>query len=235
MMKNLLEARGLVKKYGNRTTVDGIDLTVAPGEVVAVIGQNGAGKSTTLEMILGLREPDGGSVTYWTENPKTQVGVQLQQTPFFRGISARQNLALFASFYGIKLTNERADALLAECGLTDAAKTDAARLSGGQQKRLAIALTLVHQPKLVFLDEPTAALDPRARQEIRSLVHRLAKSGTAIVFTSHDMEEVGKLANRIVLIHEGRVKAEGTQADLLARYGVSNLEELYLHLTALED
>jgi ABC-2 type transport system ATP-binding protein len=233
-MKNLVEARGLVKRYGDRTTVHGIDLTVAPGEVVAVIGQNGAGKSTTLEMILGLREPDGGTVQYWTSDPKTQIGVQLQQTPFFRGISAQQNLVLFASFYGIQLTADRAQALLQECGLADAANTDAARLSGGQQKRLAIALTLVHQPKLIFLDEPTAALDPRARQEIRTLIRKLAQAGTAIVFTSHDMEEVGKLANRVVLIHEGRVRAEGAQADLLARHQVSNLEELYLNLTAQE-
>lgn len=233
-MRNLLEARGLVKRYGNRTTVNGIDLTVAPGEVVAVIGQNGAGKSTTLEMLLGLREPDGGTITYWTTDPKVQIGVQLQQTPFFRGISARQNLVLFASFYGIKLDRARADALLAQCGLADAANTDAARLSGGQQKRLAIALTLVHQPKLIFLDEPTAALDPRARQEIRTLIQRLAKGGTAVLFTSHDMEEVGKLANRVVLIEAGRVKAEGAPTALLAQHAVANLEELYLQLTAQE-
>jgi ABC-2 type transport system ATP-binding protein len=233
-MNNLLEARGLIKKYGNRTTVRGIDLTVAPGEVVAIIGQNGAGKSTTLEMVLGLRQPDGGTVTFWTQDPKTQIGAQLQQTPFFRGLTALQNLHLFAAFYGVALTDAQARALLDSCGLGDAAGTDAARLSGGQQKRLAIALTLVHGPKLIFLDEPTAALDPRARQEVRALIRKLARQGTAVVFTSHDMEEVGKLADRVVLIHAGQVRAEGSPQNLLAKHGVASLEDLYLTLTAEE-
>ena len=111
------------------------------------------------------------------------------------------------------------------------ARTEASRLSGGQQKRLAIALTLSHQPRLIFLDEPTAALDPRARQEIRELIRSLATTGTTIVFTSHDMEEVNKLADRVVLVVEGRVRAEGKPTDLLAEYNVSSLEELYLKLT----
>jgi ABC-2 type transport system ATP-binding protein len=113
--------------------------------------------------------------------------------------------------------------------------TEAARLSGGQQKRLAIALTLAHQPHLIFLDEPTAALDPRARREIRELIRSLAATGSAIVFTSHDMEEVSKLTDRVVLIVEGRVRAEGKPADLLDKYHVGSLEELYLKLTDEEN
>jgi len=233
--QDLLETRGLVKRYGHRLAVDGIDLVVAPGEVVAVIGPNGAGKSTTLEMILGLRRPDSGEVVFWIDHPHHQIGVQLQTTPFFRGLTVAENLALFAHFYGVRLTRQQVSDLLARCGLAEAAHTEAARLSGGQQKRLAIALTLTHQPHLIFLDEPTAGLDPRARREIRTLVRTLATNGTAIVFTSHDMEEVGKLADRIVLIVSGRVRAEGTPADLLASSGASSLEELYLNLTQEEE
>jgi ABC-2 type transport system ATP-binding protein len=231
----LFEDHNLVKRYGEREAVKGVNLVVAPGEVVGMIGPNGAGKSTTLEMILGLRTPDSGDVVYWRDNPRPQIGVQLQTTPFFRGLTVAENLKLFAHFYGVQLTRTQISDLLARCRLADAARLEAARLSAGQQKRLAIALTLAHQPRLIFLDEPTAALDPRARREIRELIRSLAIGGTAIVFTSHDMEEVGKLADRVVLIVEGRVKAEGTPTALLTEYGVSSLEELYLNLTKEEE
>lgn len=230
-MNLLIEARGLVKRYGKRTTVQGVDVTVAPGEVVALVGPNGAGKSTTLEMILGLRQPDGGKVTYWTPDPRRQMGVQLQATPFFPGLTVMENLHLFAAFYQVRLAQEDAPRLLERCKLTEAAHIQASRLSGGQQKRLAIAIALVHQPRIVFLDEPTAALDPRARREIRNLIKELQATGTAVVFTSHDMEEVSKLADRIVLICDGKVVLAGAPADLLTKFDVTNLEELYLRVT----
>lgn len=230
-MNLLIEARGLMKRYGKRTTVQGVDVTVAPGEVVALVGPNGAGKSTTLEMILGLRQPDGGKVTYWTPDPRRQMGVQLQATPFFPGLTVMENLHLFAAFYQVRLAQEDAPRLLERCKLTEAAHIQASRLSGGQQKRLAIAIALVHQPRIVFLDEPTAALDPRARREIRNLIKELQATGTAVVFTSHDMEEVSKLADRIVLICDGKVVLAGAPADLLTKFDVTNLEELYLRVT----
>lgn len=234
-MSNLLETHGLVKRYGANVAVKGIDFSVGAGEVVAVIGPNGAGKSTMLEMILGLRTPDDGSIAFSFDHPQRQIGVQLQTTPFFRGLTAAENLILFANFYGVRLQHQEVTGILTQCGLADAARVEAARLSGGQQKRLAIAMTLAHRPRLIFLDEPTAALDPRARREIRELIRSLAGSGTSIVFTSHDMEEVGKLADRVVLIVEGRVCAEGTPAALLSSYSVNSLEELYLNLTRTED
>jgi len=230
----MIDAKGLTKNYGGRPVVKGVDLAVYPGEILAVIGPNGAGKSTTLEMILGLRKPDRGQVTYWTADPRRQIGVQLQDTPFFPGLTAAENLRVFASFYGVRLTREQLLALLAECGLEAAASTEASRLSGGQQKRLTIAAALVHRPAVIFLDEPTAALDPRARHEIRSIIRRISKSGTAVVFTSHDMEEVEKLADRVILVSAGEVRAAGTPAELIAAHGVSNLDELYLKLTATE-
>lgn len=239
-MTPLIAARGLVKRYGGRAVVDGIDVDVYPGEVLAVIGPNGAGKSTTLEMILGLRGADGGSVTYWTggprrrEDPGRWMGVQLQDTPFFPGLTAAENLQVFAAFYGVRVTRQRLDDILAACGLAEAAHTEAARLSGGQQKRLAIAAALVHQPKVVFLDEPTVALDPAARREIRMLIRRISRSGTAVVFTSHDMEEVEKVADRVMFVSGGRVRAAGTPQALTAAYGVADLDELYMKLAVEE-
>jgi ABC-2 type transport system ATP-binding protein len=230
-MTHLLEARNLIKRYGSRIAIDGVNLDVAPGEIVALIGPNGAGKSTTLEVILGLRAADGGTVIFWRDNPRSEIGIQLQTTPFFRGLTAAENLRLFASFYGVRLAQAQIVAILDRCGLADTARFEAAKLSGGQQKRLAIALALAHNPRLLFLDEPTAALDPRGRHDIRGLIRTLASTGVAVVFTSHDMEEVGKLADRVALIVSGHVRANGSPAELLAHFGVTNLEELYLNLT----
>lgn len=230
-MQDFIQASGLVKKYGERCVVSNLDLTIREGEVLAVIGPNGAGKSTTLDLLLGLRRPDEGSIRYWTSNPHQQMGVQLQATPFFPGLNALENMRMFAAFYTVKLTDRQIEEYLARCGLEAVARTDAARLSGGQQKRLAIAMTLAHDPKLLFLDEPTAALDPRARREVRELIRSLADAGTSVVFTSHDMEEVHKLATRIVVISQGRLIAEGSPEALMAQSDCENLEELYLCLT----
>jgi len=231
MSNSFIEAEGLVKTYGNRTVVGGLDLTIGKGEVLAIIGPNGAGKSTVLDLVLGLRKQDSGTVTYWIDNPYRHIGLQLQSTPFFPGFNALENLRMFAAFYGVRLKDDQLLLLLSKCGLGDVAKTDASRLSGGQQKRLAIAMTLVHNPQLIFLDEPTAALDPRARREIRDLIRSLAVSGTTVVFTSHDMEEVQKLATRIVMIRLGRIQASGSAEELLSEHQVNSLEELYIKLT----
>jgi ABC-2 type transport system ATP-binding protein len=234
-MSTLVDARGLVKRYGDHTVVNGIDVSVVPSTVVAIIGPNGAGKSTTLDLMVGLRTPDSGTVTYWCADPRGQIGVQLQTTPFFRGLTAAENLRLFASFYGVPLGRRQVAEMLERCELGGVARVEAAKLSGGQKKRLAIAVALAHEPRLLFLDEPTAALDPRSRREIRAQLRSLAAGGVAVVFTSHDMEEVGKLADRIILIVAGRVRAEGSPSALLAEFGASSLEDVFLHLTAAEE
>ncbi|MFD3259204.1 ABC transporter ATP-binding protein [Paenibacillus lentus] len=230
-MSFLIQAQGLTKIYRKQRVVHDISLSIHPGEVIGIIGPNGAGKSTTLDLLLGLRSPDKGTVEYWCHEPYRHIGVQLQSTPFFPGYSALENMRLFAAFYGVRLKTDAILDILERCGLKDAAKTDANRLSGGQQKRLAIAMTLVHNPSLVFLDEPTAALDPRARREIRELIAKLADNGTSIVFTSHDMEEVFKLATRIVMIDRGVLRADGHPEELFKEYGAASLEELYVQLS----
>lgn len=231
MSEALLKAEGLVKRYGKRTVVNGVDMEVKEGEVVAVIGPNGAGKSTTLDMLLGLKQPEEGSIAYWRKDYRGQVGVQLQDTPFFPGLTVMGNLKLFAAFYRQPLSREAGLELLRLAGLQEVERVEASRLSGGQQKRLAIVLAMVHEPKLLFLDEPTAALDPRARREIHTLIRQLSDKGTSVVFASHDMEEVGKLADRIFLIHQGSLIAEGSPDELCRKYQFNTVEELYLAKT----
>lgn len=213
----LVSAQGLVKRFGAKTAVNGIRLHVSMGEVVAVIGPNGAGKSTTLDLLLGLRRPDEGEVRYRWSEPRRRMGVQLQATPYFSGLSAIEHVRLFSSLYGARLSAAKAVELLQACGLGEAMHVEAGKLSGGQQKRLAIAIAIAHDPELIFLDEPTAALDPRARQEVRRLIRALARRGSGVVFTSHDMEEVEKTADRVVMIASGQAIAEGTPGEFSSR------------------
>ncbi|MFD2212425.1 ABC transporter ATP-binding protein [Metabacillus endolithicus] len=230
-----IKADNIKKSYGKRKVVNGITLEIEKNEILAVIGPNGAGKSTTIEMIVGLRKADQGNVRYWDEKYKTQIGVQFQSVPFFPGLTALENLQLFAAFYKKQLSKEETMELLTQCGLADCSHTDASRLSGGQQKRLAIAAALVHDPTIVFLDEPSASLDPRSRLEIHQIIRSLHKKGKTVVFSSHDMDEVVKLATRIIMIDQGQIIAEGDALYLCEKYKVTNLDQLYLKLTSKEE
>lgn len=227
----LMEAKGIRKRFHNREVVKGIDLEIRQGEILALIGTNGAGKSTTLAMLLGILPPDAGTITRWRDDYKAHIGVQLQSTPFFEGYTAEENLRLFAALYNVKMDQGQIQQKLEECNLQDAGKTLASRLSGGQQKRLAIAVTTLHHPDLMILDEPAAGLDPRARHEIRTMIVKLAKNGVTVLFSSHDMEEVSRIADRIILMHEGQIAAQGEPESLLKQYHAENLESFYLELT----
>ncbi len=230
-MTTLIEAKNLHKSYNGREVVKGIDLAIHQGEVVALIGPNGTGKSTTISMLFGILKPDEGSVSYWREDYKAYVGVQLQSTPFFEGYTAEENLILFSSLYNIHMTKEQMDQKLMECGLLEVKKTLVSRMSIGQQKRLAIVLTTLHNPELIVLDEPTAGLDPRARHEIKKMIKDLAQNNVSVLFSSHDMEEVAQTADRVILINNGKIIAHGSPASLLEDYGQESLESLYLALT----
>lgn len=230
-MIKLIEAKNIMKSFNNHNIIKGIDFEIYEGEILALIGENGAGKSTTISMLLGIEKADSGEIIYWRDDFTSHIGVQLQSTPFFEGYTTEENLKLFAALYNIKLTKNQVGEKLKECNLLDARKTPAIKLSGGQQKRLAIAVTTLHNPKLVILDEPAAGLDPRARQEIRNMIQKLSNKGVAIVFSSHDMEEVSHIANRIIFIHNGKVIEKGNPKDLLEKYNLSNLDDLYLKLT----
>lgn len=230
-MVNLIEATNLVKNFHGREIVKGVDLEIHKGETLALIGPNGAGKSTLMSMLLGIIKPDKGTINRWREDYRSHLGVQLQSTPFFEGYTAEENLELFAALYKVKLTKAQLLMELEKCGLAEVRKTPAIRMSIGQQKRLAIAVTNIHHPELIVLDEPTAGLDPRARHEIREVIRSLSKENVTVIFSSHDMEEVTRTADRLILINNGKIVAQGTPVDLLQENQTENLDELYLKLT----
>lgn len=232
---NLITAKTLTKRFRGREVVKGIDIEIKQGQVLALIGPNGAGKSTSISMLMGILKPDGGIVNYWRVDYRNHIGVQLQSTPFFEGYSAEENLKLFAALYRAKLDKAQLHAKLEECNLAEAGKTPAIRLSVGQQKRLAIAVTTVHHPELIVLDEPTAGLDPRARHDIHLMIRSFAKDKRTVVFSSHDMEEVERTADHLIFINNGRIVAQGQPNALLKEYNLDNLEALYLGLTENED
>jgi ABC-2 type transport system ATP-binding protein len=215
-----IEAVDLVKRYGELRAVDGVSFSVRRGEFFGILGPNGAGKTTTLEMLEGLRRPDAGTVRLlgqnpWPRNPALlpRMGVQLQASAFFDKLSAREQLQTFGALYGV--SGRRVDEMLELVGLTDVAATREDRLSGGQRQRLSIACALVHDPELVFFDEPTAALDPQARRNLWDVLREVRSRGTTIVYTTHYLDEAEQLCDRVAILDAGRVLALDTPAALV--------------------
>jgi ABC-2 type transport system ATP-binding protein len=218
-----VQVAGLVKRYGERRAVDGLSLTVARGEIVALLGPNGAGKTTTIEICEGFRRPDAGEVRVLGLDPlrdgaalKPRVGVMLQDgVGAYTGARAGELVRLFASY--ARQPQDPA-ALLDRVGLADVAATPVRRLSGGQKQRLSLALALVGRPELVFLDEPTAGMDPQARRGTWELVAQLRADGVSVVLTTHFLDEAEHLADTVFVIDSGRLVASGSPAEL-ARSG----------------
>ncbi|MGR6965804.1 ABC transporter ATP-binding protein [Geodermatophilus sp. URMC 61] len=211
---------GLVKDYGTLRAVDGVSFTVGAGEFFGILGPNGAGKTTTLEMVEGIREPDQGSVfllgePVWPRNPRllARVGVQLQGSAFFERLTCREQLQTFGDLYGVP--RGRADEMLELVGLAGKADVREDQLSGGQRQRLSIACALVHAPDVVFLDEPTAALDPQARRNLWDLLREIQARGTTVVYTTHYMDEAEILCDRVAIMDAGRILALDTPAALV--------------------
>jgi len=219
-----ISVRDLRKSYGSLAAVDGVTFEVGQGEFFAILGPNGAGKTTTLEILEGLRKADSGEITVlgqhpWPRNPKLlpRIGVQLQASSFFERLTAREQIETFASLYGVGA--KRADEMLGVVGLTEQAGTQWEKLSGGQAQRLSIACALVHDPELVFLDEPTAGLDPQARHATWDLIESLRAAGTAVILATHYMEEAERLADRVTIVDHGLVVASGSPAELTGSAG----------------
>ncbi|MFO7269993.1 MAG: ABC transporter ATP-binding protein [Sphaerobacter thermophilus] len=218
----VIEARGLVKRYGDFTAVNGVDLTVYDGEIFGILGPNGAGKTTTLEMIEGLREPDEGTIHVAgidaARNPtavKRVIGVQLQSTALFDHLTVRELIALFAALYGADTSKAKVDRLVELVSLQEKANDYANALSGGQQQRLSIALAMVNDPRIIFLDEPTTGLDPAARRNLWDVIRTVRAGGKTVVLTTHYMEEAEVLCDRVAVMDQGRIIACDTPRRLI--------------------
>jgi ABC-2 type transport system ATP-binding protein len=221
-MPPTISVQGLRKSYGQLAAVAGVSFEVEQGEFFGILGPNGAGKTTTLEMLEGLREPDEGQLSVlglapWPRNPGLlpRIGVQLQASSFFEKLTTREQIRTFASLYGVGA--RRADQMLGIVGLDEQADVRAEKLSGGQAQRLSIACALVHDPELVFMDEPTGALDPQARRNLWDLLRQINADGRTVVLTTHHMDEAETLCDRVAIMDHGQILELGPPAALVRR------------------
>ena len=224
-MSQALQVEELVKRYGDVVAVDHLTFAVEQGEIYGLLGPNGAGKTTTLEIIEGLQQPDSGRVTVLgldgaTRNReiKARTGVQLQSSSYYEYLALREILALLGSFYPRSLPPME---LLELVGLADKARRRIRQLSGGEQQRFALAASLVNDPELVILDEPTTGLDPVSRRDLWALVRQVQERGATVIVTTHYMEEAEEMCDRLAIINHGRLLASGTPRQLISRIEAS--------------
>lgn len=245
-MQNMIEVENLTKVYGEHRAVDGVSFVVKKGEIFGILGPNGAGKTTTLEMLEALRPIESGEARVAGFNVRKQprkvketIGIQLQATMFYDKLNLKEQLEMFASLYGAEVDAMR---LLEKVQLKEKAKSYVEQLSGGQKQRFAIASTLVNNPKVLFLDEPTTGLDPQARRNLWELIGQIRKEGMTIILTTHYMEEAELLCDRIAIMDNGKIIATDTPKNLikqLLKRGFkkeqvveqANLEDVFIDLT----
>ena len=239
----LLAARGLVLTYPGATApaLAGLDLTVRRGEIFGLLGPNGAGKTTTISILCTLLRPQAGSVTLGDvdvlKHPrkvKALLGLVPQEIALYANLTARENLRFFGQMYGLtgRRLRERVAACLELVGLEEHADRVVASYSGGMKRRANLAIGILHQPRLLFLDEPTVGIDAQSRSMILANLEALRAEGMTMVYTTHYMEEAAQICGRVAVVDHGRVIAEGSPATLVAgQAGCANLEELFLRLT----
>jgi ABC-2 type transport system ATP-binding protein len=239
MLRAMLSVAGIRKTYGERVAVDGLSFEVRRGETFGLLGPNGAGKSTTLLMLTGLLRPDAGRILLDGGSPtepavRRSLGLAPQGLAIYPDLSAEENLAFFGRLYSLPRARlaERVEWALDLAGLPDRRRDRVVTFSGGMQRRLNLACALVHDPQVLLLDEPTVGVDPQSRNHIFEAIERLKKDGRTIVYTSHYMEEVERLCDRIAIIDDGRLLAlDDLDALLRAHAGCANLEAVFLKLT----
>jgi ABC-2 type transport system ATP-binding protein len=223
-----LACTGLTKRFGDRLAVDGVGFEIAAGETYGLLGPNGAGKTTSISMICGLLARDGGEVVVHgrpidpgATAAKAAIGYVPQDLAIYPDLTARENLIFFGQLYGLggQALTARVAELLEVIGLTDRARDRTEQFSGGMKRRLNIAIGLLHRPRLLVLDEPTVGVDPQSRNAILSSVQELGREGMAILYTTHYMEEAERLCDRVGIIDEGRIRAEGTRRELVDLVG----------------
>jgi ABC-2 type transport system ATP-binding protein len=228
-MPPAIRCHGLVKRYGDVVAVNGLDLEVEPGECFGLLGPNGAGKTTTVEILQGILPADAGAVEVlglrWGRDDdalRQRVGTQLQETLFAEKLTVLETVTMFRSFYRRGMAP--AD-VLALVGLTEKRRAWVKNLSGGQRQRLALAVALVSEPELLFLDEPTAGLDPQARRALWDIIRALRARGRTVLLTTHYMDEAERLCDRVAVVDAGRVIALGTPRELIATLGAEHVVE----------
>ncbi len=233
-----IQTNALVKKYKNKVAVNALDLTVEQGELFALLGVNGAGKTTTIKMLSCLISPSSGdafllgdSIVSNAQAVKEKINVSPQETAVARNLSVRENLEMIAGIYGSdkKMSQRKADEMLSAFNLSDVAQNKARTLSGGMQRRLNIAMALISDPQILFLDEPTLGLDVLARRELWSAIGKL-KGKITIILTTHYMEEAEALSDRIGIMSNGQLKAVGTAEELMEKTKSKTLEDAFITL-----
>ena len=235
----VIRVQNLTKSFGGRKVVDDLSFSVKRGEVFALLGHNGAGKSTTIDLILGLKTPDGGAAALLEQNAAKnrkqvfeRVGVQLQHTQYQSNITVEEACIEYAFLYALPADYP---ALLEKFGLLPLRKSLVSKLSGGERQKLSVVLALIGKPEIVFLDELTTGLDVAARREVWRTLKQLKEQGLTILLTTHYMEEAEALCDRICLIRSGKKVTEGTVAEVVAASGQSNLEDAYLFFMGEEE
>jgi len=224
---NAIEVHDLVKRFGDKTVVDQVSMSVATGEIAGFLGPNGSGKTTTIRMMCGLLTPDSGSGTVLGYDIardslmiKREVGYMTQKFSFYEDLSIEENLTFVARLYGLKPAREHVARTLADLGLTSRKDQLAGKLSGGWKQRLALAACIMHNPRLLLLDEPTAGVDPKARREFWDEIHRLAARGLTVLVSTHYMDEAER-CHRIHYISYGKLLASGTVEDVIREAGLT--------------
>ena len=232
----VLEAENLVKTFGGFTALDGLSFAVAQGESLGLLGVNGAGKTTAMNLVLGLTTPTSGAVRMfgmdlWKHRVEIlrQVNFSSAYTALPSNLLVWQNLAVFARLYGVKQPRKRVEELLELLDITHLRKSVTGRLSAGESTRVNLAKALLNEPKLLLLDEPTASLDPDIADRVRRLLRQLQREkGLSILYTSHNMRDIEEVCDRLIFLHNGKVLAEGTPGEVHGRFHRASLEDLFI-------
>ncbi|MGX4599994.1 ABC transporter ATP-binding protein [Faecalimicrobium sp. JNUCC 81] len=245
-MNTILEIKSLKKKFGEKQVVNGLSFKLREGEILGFLGPNGAGKSTTISMITTILDKDSGHVLFEgrevsedDNNFKKSLGFVPQDIALFNDLTAYENIKFFGSLYGLKgeILKVRVKEILELVGLYDRKNDYPDSFSGGMKRRLNIACSIAHKPKILIMDEPTVGIDPQSRNNILEVTKSLKEEGTTVIYTSHYMEEVESICSRIIVIDNGSIIESGDKEEIKAKYkekGLNNLEEIFLYLTGKE-